>query len=162
MPSSKDSYWDCSKLYFSELRKDLDYETDDNIPSCWAALCLDWLLHKICCRSQDQAGPRILKNNGKLGKNPLIFSHKILLSISCEYSPRGSRGTQSITKRTFIENITRRNFRNSKNKIFQDTLNIEKEFDILFLILSVPTLGSELKDNFSSLSVAGLRSQDCK
>jgi len=37
-----------------ELRKDLDYETDDNIPSCWAALCLDWLLHKICCRSQDQ------------------------------------------------------------------------------------------------------------
>ena len=70
--------------------------------------------------------------------------------------------TRGTPPRRWSESSTKKDFRNSKNKIFQDTLNIEKEFDILFLILSVPTLGSELKDNFSSLSVAGLRSQDCK
>ena len=40
-------------ILLSELRKDLEYETDDNIPSCWLALCLDWLLTKLCCRSSD-------------------------------------------------------------------------------------------------------------
>ena len=35
---------------FVELRKDTEYETDDTVPSCCLAMCLDWCLDKLCCR----------------------------------------------------------------------------------------------------------------
>ena len=37
---------------FIELRKDTEYETDDTVPSCCLAMCLDWCLDKLCCRDQ--------------------------------------------------------------------------------------------------------------
>ena len=39
-----------------ELRKDIEYETDENIPSCCLAMCLDWFLQKIVCRASQEVG----------------------------------------------------------------------------------------------------------
>ena len=39
-----------------ELRKDIEYETDENIPSCCLAMCLDWFLQKIGCRASQEVG----------------------------------------------------------------------------------------------------------
>ena len=36
----------------AELRKDLEYETDENIPSF--CMCLDWFLQKIGCRGNQE------------------------------------------------------------------------------------------------------------
>ena len=59
-----------TEMYFllacSELRKEQEYETDENIPSCWLALCLDWFLQKICCGSNEVLGSQeeVNRNNG--------------------------------------------------------------------------------------------------
>ena len=37
-----------------ELRKDIEYETDENIPSCCLAMCLDWVLQKLSCRANQE------------------------------------------------------------------------------------------------------------
>jgi len=37
-----------------ELRKDTEYETDENIPSCCLAMCLDWFLQKLGCRGNQE------------------------------------------------------------------------------------------------------------
>ena len=41
-------------LTILELRKDVEYEADDTLPTCCLAMCLDWCLDKICCREVEE------------------------------------------------------------------------------------------------------------
>ena len=50
------SYYICLTLLLTilELRKDVEYEADDTLPTCCLAMCLDWCLDKICCREVEE------------------------------------------------------------------------------------------------------------
>lgn len=34
-----------------ELTKDIEYEEEDTLATCWLNMCLDWCMDKLCCRS---------------------------------------------------------------------------------------------------------------
>ena len=59
-----------------ELRKDIEYETDENIPSCCLAMCLDWFLQKLRCRGTKD-GEHWQGSGEILGNITIIFQLKI-------------------------------------------------------------------------------------
>jgi len=46
-----------------ELRKTIEYENDETLPSCCLAMCLDWCLDKLLCRSGNQEDDMYMPNN---------------------------------------------------------------------------------------------------
>ena len=75
-------------LTILELRKDVEYEADDTLPTCCLAMCLDWCLDKICCREVEEDMvymPAVRSSIWRSGENIQSAVKTVSLSIHFQF-----------------------------------------------------------------------------